>query len=94
MLWPTGREGIQVGPSTLPDILPRSFINKVYDPVYLDRADPSRKVHYLLVQTLNAAFPEHDFAALQPEQFTREQHAGVVLEQLGGRLLYKAPALP
>lgn len=59
-----------------------------------DGTDLSRKVHYLLVQTLNAAFPEHDFAALQPEHFTREPNAAVVLEQMSGRLLYKTTALP
>ena len=53
-----------------------------------------RKVHYLLVQTLNSAFPEHEFAALQPEHFTREPSAAVVLEQMSGRLLYKTGALP
>jgi hypothetical protein len=45
-----------------------------------------RKVHFLLVSTLNAAFPDHDFATLRPDHFTREPNATQVLAQLGGSL--------
>lgn len=41
-----------------------------------------RKVHFLLVTTLNAAFPENDFSALRPDHFTREPSALQVLAQL------------
>ncbi|WWC87251.1 uncharacterized protein L201_002139 [Kwoniella dendrophila CBS 6074] len=47
----------------------------------------SRKVHFLLVSTLNAAFPDHDFASLRPDHFTREQSAVQVLSHLSGSLL-------
>jgi hypothetical protein len=45
-----------------------------------------RKVHFLLVSTLNAAFPDHDFTALRPDHFTREPSAAQVLAQLSGTL--------
>nr|XP_018265819.1 uncharacterized protein I303_02193 [Kwoniella dejecticola CBS 10117]OBR87977.1 hypothetical protein I303_02193 [Kwoniella dejecticola CBS 10117] len=47
----------------------------------------SRKVHFLLVSTLNAAFPDHDFTSLRPDHFTRERSAAQVLSQLNGTLL-------
>ncbi|WVQ97750.1 hypothetical protein IAU59_004864 [Kwoniella sp. CBS 9459] len=47
----------------------------------------SRKVHFLLVSTLNAAFPDHDFTSLRPDHFTREPSASQVLSYLSGSLL-------
>ncbi|WVW78816.1 hypothetical protein I302_100778 [Kwoniella bestiolae CBS 10118] len=47
----------------------------------------SRKVHFLLVSTLNAAFPDHDFTSLRPDHFTRERSAAQVLSHLSGSLL-------
>ncbi|OCF30470.1 hypothetical protein I316_07906 [Kwoniella heveanensis BCC8398] len=47
----------------------------------------SRKVHFLLVSTLNAAFPDHDFTSLRPDHFTRELSAAQVLSYLSGSLL-------
>ncbi|KAK8846689.1 hypothetical protein IAR55_005776 [Kwoniella newhampshirensis] len=47
----------------------------------------SRKVHFLLVSTLNAAFPDHDFSSLRPDHFTREPSAIHVLSYLSGNLL-------
>ncbi|WWD21999.1 hypothetical protein CI109_106487 [Kwoniella shandongensis] len=47
----------------------------------------SRKVHFLLVSTLNAAFPDHDFSSLRPDHFTREPSATQVLSYLSGNLL-------
>ncbi len=44
------------------------------------------KVHFLLVSTLNSAFPDHDFASLPPDQFTREPSSGQVLGHLSGNL--------
>ena len=38
-----------------------------------------RKVHFLIVSLLNAAFPDHDFSALRPDHFTRERSAAQVL---------------
>jgi hypothetical protein len=49
-----------------------------------------RKVHYMLVSTLNSAFPDYDFGALKPDHFTREPNAAVVIEQISGNLLYRA----
>ncbi|KAL7423308.1 hypothetical protein Q5752_002609 [Cryptotrichosporon argae] len=47
----------------------------------------SRKVHFLLVSTLNAAFPDHDFTALRPDHFTREISSADVLSHLTATLL-------
>ncbi|OWZ71928.1 hypothetical protein AYX14_02602 [Cryptococcus neoformans] len=47
----------------------------------------SRKVHFLLVSTLNSAFPDHDFSSLRPDHFTREHSASQVLAYLSGSLL-------
>ncbi|WRT65091.1 uncharacterized protein IL334_002033 [Kwoniella shivajii] len=47
----------------------------------------SRKVHFLLVSTLNAAFPDHDFTSLRPDHFTREPSAAQILSHLSGSLL-------
>ena len=45
------------------------------------------KVYFLLVSTLNSAFPVHDFSALAPDHFTREPSSAVVLGHLSGSLL-------
>ncbi|ORY25354.1 Maf1 regulator-domain-containing protein [Naematelia encephala] len=58
------------------------------------RLDEKEKVHFLLVSTLNAAFPDHDFSALRPDQFTREPNSAQVLSQLHGTLLGQAAATP
>ncbi|KIR54438.1 hypothetical protein I315_02920 [Cryptococcus gattii Ru294] len=50
----------------------------------------SRKVHFLLVSTLNSAFPDHDFSSLRPDHFTREHSASQVLAYLSGSLLGQA----
>ncbi|WVQ76720.1 hypothetical protein IAR50_006394 [Cryptococcus sp. DSM 104548] len=47
----------------------------------------SRKVHFLLVSTLNSAFPDHDFSSLRPDHFTREPSSAQVLGYLSGSLL-------
>ncbi|ODN75293.1 hypothetical protein L202_06476 [Cryptococcus amylolentus CBS 6039] len=47
----------------------------------------SRKVHFLLVSTLNSAFPDHDFSSLRPDHFTREPNSAQVLAYLSGSLL-------
>ncbi|KAK4683953.1 repressor of RNA polymerase III transcription MAF1, partial [Tremellales sp. Uapishka_1] len=47
----------------------------------------SRKVHFLLVSTLNSAFPDHEFSFLRPDHFTREPSAAQVLSHLSGNLL-------
>ncbi|ORX33498.1 Maf1 regulator-domain-containing protein [Kockovaella imperatae] len=47
----------------------------------------SRKVHFLLVSTLNSAFPDNDFHSLQPSQFTRERSAAEVLSTVTTSLL-------
>ncbi|WVQ68904.1 uncharacterized protein L199_007113 [Kwoniella botswanensis] len=52
----------------------------------------SRKVHFLLVSTLNAAFPDHDFTSLRPDHFTRERSAAQVLSHLSGSLLSSSGA--
>ena len=47
----------------------------------------SSKVHFLLVSTLNSAFPDNDFSSLRPDHFTRERSAAQVLGHLSGSLL-------
>ncbi|TXT15914.1 hypothetical protein VHUM_00417 [Vanrija humicola] len=47
----------------------------------------SRKVHFLLVSTLNTAFPEYDFSALRPDHFMRENSAAQALSHLSSNLL-------
>ncbi|BEI88449.1 uncharacterized protein CcaverHIS019_0111670 [Cutaneotrichosporon cavernicola] len=47
----------------------------------------SRKVHFLLVNTLNSAFSGYDFSALRPDHFTREISAAQVLSHLSTNLL-------
>ncbi|WVQ83987.1 hypothetical protein IAT38_006132 [Cryptococcus sp. DSM 104549] len=46
----------------------------------------SRKAHFLLVSTLNSAFPDHDFSSLRPDHFTREISALQVLANVQGSL--------
>ncbi|WVN88667.1 uncharacterized protein L203_103880 [Cryptococcus depauperatus CBS 7841] len=48
--------------------------------------------HFLLVSTLNSAFPDHDFTSLRPDHFTREPSAAQVLAYLSGSLLGSAGA--
>ena len=69
-LWSIGREGIAVS-------LPLPAHARL-----LCRADLRSKVHFLIVSLLNAAFPDHDFSALRPDQFTRERSAAQVLASL------------
>lgn len=45
------------------------------------------KVHYLLVSTLNSAFPGYDFSALRPDHFMREISVSQVLSNLSSNLL-------
>lgn len=45
------------------------------------------KVHFLLVSTLNSAFPEYDFSALRPDHFVREISVPQVLANLSSNLL-------
>ncbi|RXK42136.1 hypothetical protein M231_00493 [Tremella mesenterica] len=54
----------------------------------------SRKVHFLLVSTLNCAYPDHDFSSLRPDHFTREPAAAAVIGHLCGSLLGPVGALP
>jgi hypothetical protein len=45
------------------------------------------KVHFLLVSTLNSAYPDHDFSFLRPDHFTREPSPAQVLAHVSGNLL-------
>lgn len=49
--------------------------------------DEPRKVHFLLVSTLNTAFPDNDFSGLRPDHFMREISAAQVLSHLSNNLL-------
>lgn len=66
-------------------------------PAYLDEALASpfgrldqpaaRKTLFLLIATLNGAFPDHDFSDVNPTDFTREPSASLVLESITQTLL-------
>jgi hypothetical protein len=47
----------------------------------------SRKTLYLLIGTLNHAFPDHDFSDLRPENFSREQSGVSILNALSTTLV-------
>lgn len=51
----------------------------------LDRKD-SRKTFWLLIATLNIAFPDHDFSTLSAEEFVREDSPRIVLASLTSAL--------
>ena len=46
----------------------------------------SRKTMWLLIATLNLAFPDHDFSRVSPEEFIKEDSARSVLNSLTGAL--------
>lgn len=46
----------------------------------------SRKTLYLLIATLNIAFPDHDFSDVRPGHFTKEQNGANVLNALSSTL--------
>ncbi|PWN37483.1 Maf1 regulator, partial [Meira miltonrushii] len=52
----------------------------------LDQAQ-ARKTLFLLIATLNGAFPDHDFSAVDPTDFRREANPDFVLNSLGTTLL-------
>lgn len=66
-------------------------------PAYLDEALASpfgrldqpaaRKTLFLLIATLNGAFPDHDFSDVNPTDFSREPSASLVLESITQTLL-------
>jgi hypothetical protein len=47
----------------------------------------TRKTLYQLIATLNVAFPDHDFSAVRPGQFTREPSGASVLSALSTTLI-------
>jgi len=51
----------------------------------------SRKTLYLLIGTLNHAFPDHDFSNLRPDNFSREASGAPVLNALSTTLLNQSP---
>lgn len=52
----------------------------------------SRKTLYLLIATLNVAFPDYEFSDVRPADFAREQHAAAVLNALSTTLLSPGPS--
>lgn len=46
-----------------------------------------RKVHWLLVSTLNSAFPDNDYTSLRPDQFIRERSAADVVNYISNQLI-------
>ncbi|KZS92681.1 Maf1-domain-containing protein [Sistotremastrum niveocremeum HHB9708] len=47
----------------------------------------SRKTLYLLIATLNHAFPDHDFSDLRPDNFSREENGAAILNALSTTLM-------
>jgi len=47
----------------------------------------SRKILYLLIATLNVAFPDHEFSDVRPWQFNREESGASVLNALSTTLV-------
>jgi len=52
----------------------------------------SRKTLYLLIGTLNHAFPDHDFSNLRPDNFARESSGAPVLNALSTTLVSHSPS--
>ncbi|EUC54644.1 Maf1 regulator [Rhizoctonia solani AG-3 Rhs1AP] len=52
----------------------------------LDKSS-SRKILYLLIATLNAAFPDHDFSEAKVDHFCKEKDGAGVLNSLSNTLL-------
>lgn len=52
----------------------------------------ARKTLYLLINTLNHAFPDHDFSDVRPSHFNREESGASVLNALSTTLLSPARA--
>lgn len=52
----------------------------------LDQAS-ARKTLFLLITTLNGAFPDHDFSLVNPADFRREESPAMVLNSLSSTLL-------
>lgn len=51
----------------------------------------SRKTLYLLIATLNIAFPDHDFSEVRPSHFIREASGAGVLNALSNTLVSPSP---
>ncbi|KAH9945217.1 Maf1-domain-containing protein [Epithele typhae] len=51
----------------------------------------SRKTLYLLIATLNVAFPDHEFSDVRPHHFNREESGASVLGALSATLTSPAP---
>ncbi|RXW20370.1 hypothetical protein EST38_g5471 [Candolleomyces aberdarensis] len=47
----------------------------------------SRKILYLLISTLNIAFPDHDFTDVRPSHFVKEENGASVLNALSNTLV-------
>ncbi|TIB82372.1 Maf1-domain-containing protein [Wallemia mellicola] len=47
----------------------------------------TRKTLYLLISTLNQAFPDHDFTDVRPDEFIREPSSSSIVNKLGMMLL-------
>ncbi|RPD61055.1 Maf1-domain-containing protein [Lentinus tigrinus ALCF2SS1-7] len=52
----------------------------------------SRKTLYLLIATLNVAFPDHEFSDVRPYHFNREESGASVLNALSTTLVSPRPA--
>ncbi|KAH8924029.1 Maf1-domain-containing protein [Atractiella rhizophila] len=57
----------------------------------LDKKE-SRKTFWLLIATLNQAFPDHDFTTVRPEEFKKEPNAKVFMGPLSNILSLSASA--
>ena len=59
----------------------------LYSPFGSLRLLSSRKTLYLLISTLNQAYPDHDFTYISPDEFVKEPSSSAVINRLGLMLL-------
>lgn len=68
-------------------ISPEQKAGYLHSPFGLLSEKTSRNTHFLLVSTLNVAFPDYDFSSVRPDEFTRERGAGEVLKALSATVM-------
>lgn len=76
---------LELTTSTSPPEDHEALVGSAFGP--LDKKE-SRKTLWLLIATLNAAYPDHDFSRVKAEEFTREESVGTVLAGLNEALTH------
>ena len=70
-------------------LLENTYVNDPAPPSQFGNMDvPStRKTLYLLISTLNQAFPDHDFTQVRPDEFVKESSSSLVVNRLSNMLV-------